>query len=51
MGESRVPREFCYLATVIDLASRRPAGRPIADHMRAGLVTDALAAAVRCCNG
>ncbi|MGW7280957.1 IS3 family transposase [Streptomyces sp. NPDC054844] len=38
---------FCYLATVIDLASRRLAGWAIADHMRAGLVTDALAAAVR----
>ncbi|GGY94193.1 transposase [Streptomyces nitrosporeus] len=37
----------CYLATVIDLASRRPAGWAIADHMRADLVTDALAAAVR----
>nr|WP_107059129.1 IS3 family transposase [Streptomyces sp. NRRL B-1347] len=34
-----------YLATVIDLASRRPAGWAIADHMRAELVIDALAAA------
>ncbi|MDA5283867.1 IS3 family transposase, partial [Streptomyces sp. Isolate_45] len=39
--------KFCYLATVIDLASRRLAGWAIADHMRADLVTDALAAAVR----
>ncbi|MDX2683576.1 IS3 family transposase [Streptomyces soliscabiei] len=39
--------KFCYLATVIDLASRRLAGWAIADHMRTGLVTDALAAAVR----
>ncbi|WP_331751409.1 IS3 family transposase (plasmid) [Streptomyces globisporus] len=39
--------KFCYLATVIDLASRRPAGWAIAGHMRADLVTDALAAAVR----
>lgn len=31
--------KFCYLATVIDLASRRLAGWAIADHMRAGLVT------------
>ncbi|MGB8943526.1 MAG: IS3 family transposase [Streptomyces sp.] len=38
---------FCYLATVIDLASRRLAGWAIADHMRADLVTDALAAAIR----
>ncbi|WTL51379.1 IS3 family transposase (plasmid) [Streptomyces sp. NBC_01497] len=38
---------FCYLATVIDLASRRLAGWAIADHMRADLATDALAAAVR----
>uniref|UniRef100_UPI0004C9AD2D IS3 family transposase n=1 Tax=Streptomyces globisporus TaxID=1908 RepID=UPI0004C9AD2D len=34
-----------YLATVIDLASRRPAGWAIADHMRTELVIDALAAA------
>ncbi|MEU9190847.1 DDE-type integrase/transposase/recombinase [Streptomyces sp. NPDC048484] len=36
-----------YLATVIDLASRRLAGRAIADHMRTELVIDALAAAER----
>lgn len=29
--------KFCYLATVIDLASRRLAGWAIADHMRADL--------------
>jgi transposase InsO family protein len=39
--------KFCYLATVIDLASRRLAGWAIAEHMRADLVTDALAAAIR----
>jgi transposase InsO family protein len=39
--------KFCYMATVIDLASRRLAGWAIADHMRTDLVTDALAAAVR----
>ncbi|XIG72329.1 hypothetical protein C1N81_44790 (plasmid) [Streptomyces sp. SGAir0957] len=39
--------KFCYLATAIDLASRRLAGWAIADHMRTDLVTDALAAAVR----
>ncbi|MEH0399189.1 IS3 family transposase [Streptomyces sp. B21-088] len=39
--------KFCYLATVIDLASRRLAGWAIADHMRADLVTDALTAAIR----
>ncbi|WP_078585371.1 IS3 family transposase [Streptomyces anulatus] len=39
--------KFCYLATVIDLYSRRLAGWAIADHMRTDLVTDALAAAVR----
>ncbi|MFD8149128.1 IS3 family transposase [Streptomyces sp. NPDC059708] len=39
--------KFCYLATVIDLASRRLAGWAIADHMRSDLVTDALVAAVR----
>ncbi len=37
--------KFLYLATVIDLASRRLAGWAIADHMRTELVTDALAAA------
>ncbi|WP_443074620.1 DDE-type integrase/transposase/recombinase [Streptomyces sp. NBC_01455] len=36
-----------YLATVIDLASRRLARWAIADHMRADLVIDALAAAGR----
>ncbi|MEW1914401.1 IS3 family transposase [Kitasatospora sp. NPDC085895] len=39
--------KFCYLATVIDLASRRLAGWAIADHMRSELVVDALAAAER----
>ncbi|MFI0040501.1 IS3 family transposase [Streptomyces mutabilis] len=37
--------KFLYLATVIDLASRRLAGWAMADHMRTDLVTDALAAA------
>lgn len=37
--------KFLYLATVIDLASRRLAGWSIADHMRTDLVTDALSAA------
>ncbi|MFG2415559.1 DDE-type integrase/transposase/recombinase [Streptomyces goshikiensis] len=36
-----------YLATVIDLASRRLAGWAIAAHMRAELVIDALATAER----
>ncbi len=39
--------KFCYLATVIDLASRRLAGWAIADHMRTDLVADALAATIR----
>ncbi|MET9834782.1 IS3 family transposase [Streptomyces sp. NPDC006385] len=39
--------KFLCLATVIDLASRRLAGRAIADHMRTDLVIDALAAAER----
>ncbi|WP_308190807.1 IS3 family transposase [Streptomyces sp. HPF1205] len=39
--------KFLYLATVIDLASRRLAGWAIADHMRTELVLDALAAAER----
>ena len=36
---------FLYLATVLDLGSRRLAGWSIADHMRTELVTDALRAA------
>jgi transposase InsO family protein len=40
-------RGFLYLATVIDLKSRRLAGWAIADHMRTDLVLDALAAAQR----
>jgi transposase InsO family protein len=40
-------RGFLYLATVIDLHSRRLAGWAIADHMRTELVIDALAAAER----
>ncbi|MFE3330001.1 IS3 family transposase [Streptomyces sp. NPDC059176] len=39
--------KFLYLATVLDLASRRLAGWAIADHMRTDLVIDALAAAER----
>jgi transposase InsO family protein len=38
-------RGFLYLATVIDLHSRRLTGWAIADHMRTDLVTDALTAA------
>jgi transposase InsO family protein len=37
--------KFLYLATVIDLYSRRLAGFSIAEHMRTDLVTDALRAA------
>jgi transposase InsO family protein len=40
-------RGFLYLATVIDLHSRRLTGWAIADHMRADLVIDALTAAER----
>src|SRR3989440_5720995 len=40
-------RGFLYLATVLDLNSRRLVGYAIADHMRTGLVLDALAAAQR----
>jgi transposase InsO family protein len=38
---------FCYLATVMDLCSRRLVGWAIADHMRTELVIDALRAAQR----
>lgn len=37
--------EFLYLATVLDCFSRRVVGWSIADHMRTGLVADALKAA------
>ena len=40
-------RGFLYLATVIDLHSRRLAGWAIADHMRTELVVDAFEAAER----
>ncbi|WBB52370.1 IS3 family transposase [Verrucosispora sp. WMMD573] len=40
-------RGFLYLATVIDLHSRRLAGWAIADHMRTDLVIDALHATQR----
>jgi transposase InsO family protein len=42
----RVGAGWLYLATVIDIASRRLLGWSIARHMRADLVVDALAAAV-----
>jgi transposase InsO family protein len=38
---------WAYLATVIDLASRRVVGWALADHMRTELVTDALEMAFR----
>jgi transposase InsO family protein len=41
VGEGR----FLYLATVLNLGSRRLAGWSIADHMRTELVSDALRAA------
>jgi transposase InsO family protein len=37
---------WAYLATVIDLASRRVVGWALADHMRAELVSDALGMAI-----
>jgi transposase InsO family protein len=37
---------WAYLATVIDLASRRVVGWRLADHMRAGVVCDALRMAI-----
>jgi transposase InsO family protein len=45
--------QFLYLATVLDLCSKRLAGWSIADHMRTEVVTDALkaAAAVRGAGG
>jgi len=42
----RTHEGWLYLATVIDLASRRVVGFAMADHMRASLVCDALAMAI-----
>ena len=42
----RTHEGWLYLATVIDLASRRVVGFAMADHMRANLVCDALAMAI-----
>ncbi len=39
--------KFLYLATVLDCFSRKVVGWSIADHMRTGLVTDALRMAAR----
>ena len=38
---------WCYLATVIDLASRRVVGFALADHMRTSLVSEALDMAIQ----
>lgn len=42
-----VGSSWLYLATVIDICSRRVVGWSIADHMRTELVTDAIEMAVR----
>jgi transposase InsO family protein len=42
----RVGDRFCYLATVLDIATRRLIGWSINTHMRTDLVVDALDAAV-----
>ncbi|MEU2874763.1 IS3 family transposase [Streptomyces olivoreticuli] len=42
---------WLYLATVIDICSRRVIGWSIADHMRTQLVSDALEMAVTACGG
>jgi transposase InsO family protein len=38
---------WCYLATVIDLASRRVVGFALAEHMRTGLILEALSMALK----
>jgi putative transposase len=43
----RTGEGWCYLATVIDLASRRIVGFALAEHMRASLVTEALEMALK----
>jgi transposase InsO family protein len=42
----RTGEGWLYLATVIDLATRMVVGRQLAEHLRTGLVTDALAMAI-----
>jgi putative transposase len=42
----RTGQGWLYLATVIDLATRMVTGWQLADHMRTGLITDALAMAI-----
>lgn len=42
----RTSEGWLYLATVIDLATRMVTGWQLADHMRASLVTDAMAMAI-----
>ncbi len=46
-GDGQGGTTFLYLATVIDLYSRRLLGWSIADHMRTSLVEDAINAATR----
>jgi len=43
----RTGEGWCYLATVIDLASRRVVGFALAEHMRASLVCEALEMALK----
>jgi transposase InsO family protein len=43
----RTGEGWCYLATVIDLASRRIVGFALAEHMRASLVCEALEMALK----
>jgi transposase InsO family protein len=40
---------WAYLATVIDLASRRVVGFSLADHMRGSLVEEAMGMEFQCC--
>lgn len=47
----RVGERWLYLATVIDIASRRLIGWSLGSHMRADLVIDALDAAIRARGG
>jgi len=43
----RTGEGWCYLATVLDLASRRVVGFAMAEHMRAGLICEALDMALK----
>ena len=43
----KIDNAWCYLCTVIDLATREVVGWSLADHMRASMVIQAVKSAVK----